>query len=549
MCRCEPSGASDVGAAHPAAPRRLNFRVIAGLTLCNAAHFYSICSIFSYAAFLCVDMGWVEEIDEAGFIAGLLPTLLMLGRILTSWPWGVLSDRIGVVACLRLSMISVALGNILFGFATQKWAALAVRFFLLGAGNGWVSLIGPISNDVGGAERQSEVLSLVFASGPVVQMIGPAIGGWLYGTILPDFPAIAPSLVGAFVAILGAVFGAGALENAILPKRSSEAALEPAALPKGAADGAAPGGVDPLDASIELADAAPVASVEGSNLARPATIDGPPPRRPSLCSVMLSHPFPLVMLVRSGGGALMFGMFDVLPLWLAASRPVGGLALGKQHLGLVLAAASFAMMPWVTYPNGVCIRRQGVRTALLVSLLVTAVVYASIVPLTLAAFPLSPVGGAAICVVFAAIGGSAVTTTATAAFAATNNACERHRDRLGSISGVAVTVEAIGKMAGPGLGAPMLSALLAALKPSAAPPDGASIEPSPTLAMANGAFATFGVFAAFSLLLALASLALPRSVEAPRRSALLSGSSSTRSDHPSHGGANEGGGKEGAPAE
>ncbi len=63
-----------------AKPSRLPYRAIAALALCNAAHFYSLCSIFSYAAFLCVDAGWVEHIDEAGYMAGLLPTAVMSGR-------------------------------------------------------------------------------------------------------------------------------------------------------------------------------------------------------------------------------------------------------------------------------------------------------------------------------------------------------------------------------------------------------------------------------------------------------------------------------------
>lgn len=150
----------------------LDRRAIAALCLCNAAHFYSLCSIFSYAAFLCVDLGWVSHIDEAGYMAGLLPTMVMLGRIITSWPWGMLSDRIGRRACLELSMVAVALGNLAFGVATRQWAALAVRFVLLGACNGWVAIVGPLSQEIGGTERQSEVLSLIFASGPVVQMLG-----------------------------------------------------------------------------------------------------------------------------------------------------------------------------------------------------------------------------------------------------------------------------------------------------------------------------------------------------------------------------------------
>jgi len=154
---------------------RLPYRAIAALSLCNAAHFYSLCSIFSYAAFLCVDAGWVEHIDESGYMAGLLPTAVMSGRILTSFAWGIVSDKIGPRAVLSLSMLAVAAGNLLFGFSTPLWAALTVRFVVLGAGNGWIAILGPLSQELGGAERQSEVLALVFASGA----LDPESSAWL----------------------------------------------------------------------------------------------------------------------------------------------------------------------------------------------------------------------------------------------------------------------------------------------------------------------------------------------------------------------------------
>ena len=165
---CRPLGkvkGKRASAQTEAEPSRLPYRAIAALSLCNAAHFYSLCSIFSYAAFLCVDAGWVEHIDEAGYMAGLLPTAVMSGRILTSFAWGMVSDKIGPRAVLSFSMLAVAAGNLLFGFSTPLWAALTVRFVVLGAGNGWIAILGPMSQELGGAERQSEVLGLVFASG------------------------------------------------------------------------------------------------------------------------------------------------------------------------------------------------------------------------------------------------------------------------------------------------------------------------------------------------------------------------------------------------
>ena len=330
-------------------PTPIDPRAIAALSLCNAAHFYSICSLFSYAAFLCRDAGWVEHIDEAGFTAGLLATAVMAGRILTSYPWGLLSDRISRGACLQLSMLAVGIGNLLFGFATRRWAALLVRFVVIGMGNGWVSLIGPISQAVGGTERQSEVLGMVFASGSVVQMLGPALGGLLYGAWFPTFPAAAPSLVGCTIALLAIAVNHAWLPPLDTPRRGSVAIQavsedphgDPAGLELDPAAGMHPTSAHEIEetgtekatkmeAKEVIATGAQTARETGTGPvgngaacgARAVDDMAPPP--PTLLHVLCSHPLALVCLLRVGVGCLLFGLFDVVPLWLAASEGRGG---------------------------------------------------------------------------------------------------------------------------------------------------------------------------------------------------------------------------------
>ena len=184
----------------------LDKRAIVALALCNAAHFYSLCSIFSYAAFLTVDCGWAPNIDKAGFVAGLLPTVTLLGRTLTSAPWGFASDRWGRRRCMVASMLAVAAGNISFCLATNLPLVLTVRFLILGGGNGYVSMIGPLTLDIGGSARQAEVMGMVFSAGGVVSTAGPAIAGVLYGA--PSvLPALVPSLIGMVLALAAALLG------------------------------------------------------------------------------------------------------------------------------------------------------------------------------------------------------------------------------------------------------------------------------------------------------------------------------------------------------
>lgn len=511
----------------------LPWQPIAALSMCNAAHFYSLCSIFSYAAFLCVDAGWVDHIDEAGFMAGLLPTAVMAGRILTSFAWGLLSDRIGRRRCLELSMLAVAAGNLLFGFSTWLWAALTVRFVVLGMLNGWVAHIGPLSQEIGGAERQSEVLSLVFASGPLIQMLGPALGGLLYGTLGTRFPALPPSLVGAVLALLAAT-----LVNRWLPPpaargvaASERAAVELTVVGE-ADDGPTPaGGTSTRERAKRLRaaggeDAAPLSAAEGEDAAAAATAkDGgeeASARPPRLCAMLWSHPLPLVMLVRSGTGGLLFGQFDVVPLWLAASRGVGGMAMDEKTLGGVLACSSLVMLPWSLGPMGRFIKRRGVRGAMRAGLLAAALAYSALVPAALALDAVTPALGVAACVLLNSVANMAAGTAGTASFAATNNAARRFPACAGAITGVHVTAEAIGKLLGPALGAPLLGALLAALRPPHGHAEALQL---------NGPVVTMLAFGGASLLCFAGTLALPRVVDGPQRSALLHGKSG-RSDAP-----------------
>lgn len=456
---------------------------------------------------------------------------VMLGRVLTSFLWGMISDRIGRPQCLQLSMCSVALGNLLFGVATNEWAALAVRFVLLGAANGYVSMIGPLSHDLGGSERQSEVLGFVFASGPVVQMAGPAVSSYLYGTLLPSFPAASPSLLGACLAV-----AAAAAVRAAWPAPRASApvatATEMAAVPPPVGEAVESGDgctASPVSVAHGTADKPQAHGTGGSGIPPPGlAVDSRPPR---LTTVLCTSPVPVVIFVRTGAGCLLFGMFDVLPLWLAASRGVGGLAMDARTLGATLASSSLLMLPWVC-SQGVFIRRAGVRSAIRAGVCISMFAYAAVAPLTLAAYAQQqPFLGLGVCVSLSALSNAAIGTVSTASFAATNNACARHPQHLGAISGVAVTFEAIGKMLGPAAGAPILGALLAAFDRNAAlgrsggsVVGGAGVDP-----LLNGATATMLLFAGCTLIILIAAIALPSVVDGPRRSALLHGTTS-RSD-------------------
>ena len=86
-------------------------KVVFACSCCETAHMYAICSIFAYAAFLCVDKGWAADRDRAGYVAGLLGSALAGGRIPVAALWGAAADRFGRRRCIALSMAALAVGQ------------------------------------------------------------------------------------------------------------------------------------------------------------------------------------------------------------------------------------------------------------------------------------------------------------------------------------------------------------------------------------------------------------------------------------------------------
>ena len=470
--------------AHP-----LPLRAVATLCMAQIAHFYSMCSVFSYAGFLAVDLGWVANADRAGYVAGLVAAMLPLGRLPTSVLWGWIADRYGRRPALIGSMAGIAAGNLCFAFARPMWAALAVRFVLLGGANGWNSILGPICAEIGGP-RQAQLLGYVFGAGGVINLLGPAIGGFTYGACVPYFPALVPSLIGA---VLGVV--ATLMAWAWLPEtRPQLPPVAPAPAPAYAAAARSVTCPDPTLAASKRA--APAPSPASFPAAVSATDDAPPPRAPrgpSLWSMMRAPPMPAVIALRTGIGLAAFASYDVIPLWAIASAGAGGAALPQRSLGGLLAGAAALQLLWTTFCMGPVMMAAGVRRTFVGASVVGA--------LALLALPQTSAWPAYAIAPLVAAQSAALNTGCTASVAMTNHAAAAHPTAVGALNGVVVTVESVAKALGPALGAPLFAAAITARPLAAGWPSGALLS-----------------FAGFALLVALHAVGgalMPRRIDAP----------------------------------
>ena len=472
-------------AADRDADDRISTTAVLATGVVNMAHFYAICSGFPYFGYLVRDCGWAPSIDEAGFVAGLLPTALLTGRVFTTQLWGRAIDRWGTRYCLVLSMISVTLGNLAFGVATNLYAALAVRFVLLGMGNGWPTAMGLIFEEIGG-RHQSLVSSRVIAIGGVVQLLGPAVAGFTYGALGPTFPALAPSLIGAALGVVGTLVALVWLPPKSPPKDLSSTAAKAAAAPP-----------------------------------------------PNMWQLVLCTPMSRIVNLRALNGLVMFACFDVLPLWAIASLDAGGLALSERELGIMLSASAVAFFAYSNVYMGKLVERAGIRPSVVYCSLLSALVLQSMPFSRLLVPSAGPTGAGvvALCAALHALFQCMGVTVAVGCISGTNNEFAAYPSLKGRLNGVVSTIEAIGKLSGPLLVAPLLAALITAeplVSPAREAPrlpangtgPASTSAPSVLDLLGSGVFATFGAVSVILVLTAAAGGALPSSVDAqPSRKA------------------------------
>jgi MFS family permease len=185
------------------------------------AHAISFTSPFPFVAYMIVDFKMAPNLDEAGFAAGWIAGMFMIGRALSGIPWGIAADRFGRKICLFVSTFNVMVFGIIFGFSTNFYMAVAARF-CLGIGNGLLGIAKTYLSEVV-SSKEHEMLAISYMNGVYTLglIVGPSLGGLLarpavqYPTVFAStgffgrFPYLLPSLIGAAFALsanLGVLF-------------------------------------------------------------------------------------------------------------------------------------------------------------------------------------------------------------------------------------------------------------------------------------------------------------------------------------------------------
>ena len=111
--------------------------VIAVALFANA---FAMANPFAYAPFLVLHFDLADDKRSVGFFAGFIISSFMLGRIVGSFPLGVLSDMYGRRPVIELGLL-LSCGLFQLGFALSPTFAIALSFrFLMGASNGIIGV-------------------------------------------------------------------------------------------------------------------------------------------------------------------------------------------------------------------------------------------------------------------------------------------------------------------------------------------------------------------------------------------------------------------------
>ena len=169
--------------------------------------------LFPYVGYMVVDLHEAKDIDSAGYMSGYVASAFMIGRLLSSYYWGHVADRIGRKPVIYISCSALFVFSISFGLSKNIFEALISRLFL-GLMNPLNTLTKTLISEICSKKHQAMGMSLAAGSWSIGAVVGPAIGGALarpavqYPNSVLDndffryFPYLLPNIVTALLALL-----------------------------------------------------------------------------------------------------------------------------------------------------------------------------------------------------------------------------------------------------------------------------------------------------------------------------------------------------------
>ncbi|KAI9744674.1 MAG: hypothetical protein M1818_002203 [Claussenomyces sp. TS43310] len=155
------------------------------------------------------------EVDVAhvGLYVGIIASAFALAQFATNFFWGWLSDRVGRKPVVMVGTLLTAACFVAFGFCRTLWQAVLVQA-LMGMVNGNQGVISTCLGEITDRSNQSKAfvyLPVIYGLGGIT---GPALGGLLVMDQSP-YPFLTPNLVSAAILLLDLILTAIFLEESL----------------------------------------------------------------------------------------------------------------------------------------------------------------------------------------------------------------------------------------------------------------------------------------------------------------------------------------------
>ncbi|CAN0066183.1 unnamed protein product [Scytosiphon promiscuus] len=333
-------------------------RAVLILALCMGVHSFTFVSLFPYVGMMVKECLELESIDKAGFYAGYVASAFTLGRFLSGYFWGHVSDSVGRKPVIIVGLAATAALSLTFGFSTNYYLAISSRF-ALGLMNGITPAIRTTVREICGTERVLQAMAYIDGSRAVSIVFGSAMGGLLvqpvehYPSIFSAtglfgrFPFVIPNLIGAGSALLILPIVVLCLPETLnfqdAPSKHNSSSLNACLHPR--CPTPAPcsdryGTFDPVKRNAK--EGARVHDTPGA-CSKEAGVkeEAPVGLRGVLAVPKVKTLLVLVCIVQS----LLTGFEEVYPLWALSIVSVGGLGWSTTQIGKVLFVTGVVMAP------------------------------------------------------------------------------------------------------------------------------------------------------------------------------------------------------------
>lgn len=176
---------SEDGASLGTPDEHIPWRLVVPLLLLQLSEAFCGSSLFSYLPFF-VQEALDVPASQVGLYAGFLASSYYVGQLLSSFVWGVASDRFGKRPCIMLGSCATLVASLLMGFANTFWMALLARG-INGSLNGSVGITKAYMGQISSKKTQTRLFGLIGYTWSCGNIIGGVYGGFLSQVVGCEF--------------------------------------------------------------------------------------------------------------------------------------------------------------------------------------------------------------------------------------------------------------------------------------------------------------------------------------------------------------------------